>query len=107
MKLHGAVAALTIALLSTTAISVEAAPAFKRIAGFPVELNAPDAHSTSSEIIAASDDGIMLVNSNSLLVASVLSILPTPRHPRPAASLRFALHGRGGSMKLSPKPASG
>jgi hypothetical protein len=57
-------AALSAALLLTTA-GVHAAEYFNRIASFPVALNAPDAEATSSEIIAASEDGMTLVYSDS------------------------------------------
>lgn len=56
---------LTAALLTSTAIPAFAAPVFNRIASFPVELNAPDAEATSSEIITATDDGMMLIYSDS------------------------------------------
>lgn len=59
-------------LLATTAIAVIcAAPAlgqgmnFNRIASFPVALNLPEAEETSSEIIAATADGMTLVYTDS------------------------------------------
>ena len=55
-------AALAASLLSTAAY---AAPVFNRVSSFPVELNAPEAGASSSEIIAASDDGMTLVYSDS------------------------------------------
>ena len=55
-------AVIAASLLSTVAY---AAPVFNRVASFPVELNRPDAAATSSEIIAASDDGMTLVYSDS------------------------------------------
>ncbi|HWA19032.1 MAG TPA: esterase-like activity of phytase family protein [Devosia sp.] len=54
--------ALAASLLASTAF---AAPVFNRIASFPVALNLPDAEATSSEIIAASEDGMTLVYSDS------------------------------------------
>jgi len=57
-------AGLTAALLVGT-VSAQAAEYFNRIASFPVELNAPDAEATSSEIITATDDGMMLIYSDS------------------------------------------
>jgi len=57
-------AALSAALLSTTA-SATGADYFNRIASFPVALNTPEAEETSSEIIAASDDGMTLIYSDS------------------------------------------
>jgi hypothetical protein len=50
---------------SLLASSAYAAPVFNRIASFPVAENAPEAETTSSEIIAASDDGMLLVYSDS------------------------------------------
>lgn len=57
-------AALSAVLLLTTA-GVEAAPYFNRIASFAVAENAPEAEATSSEIIAASEDGMTLIYSDS------------------------------------------
>ncbi len=62
MHIKSVLLALTAGLLATSAY---AAPVFNRIASFPVELNAPDAEATSSEIIAASEDGMILVYSDS------------------------------------------
>lgn len=56
--------ALTAALLASTA-AVSADEVFNRVASFPVELNNPDAEASSSEIIAATDDGMMLIYSDS------------------------------------------
>ena len=53
--------AMTASLLAGSAL---AAPVFNRIAAFPVELNAPEG-ATSAEIIAASEDGMTLVYSDS------------------------------------------
>lgn len=50
---------------SLLASSAYAAPVFNRIASFPVAENAPEAETTSSEIIAASEDGMLLVYSDS------------------------------------------
>ncbi len=58
-------AGLTGVLLGSSAIPAAAAPVFNRIASFPVALNAPAAEETSSEIISATDDGMMLVYSDS------------------------------------------
>ena len=54
--------ALTAGLLATSAHSAEV---FNRIASFPVALNNPSAEETSSEIIAATEDGMTLVYSDS------------------------------------------
>ena len=53
--------AMTASLLAGSAL---AAPTFNRIASFPVELNAPEG-ATSAEIIAASEDGMTLVYTDS------------------------------------------
>jgi len=53
--------AITASLLASSAL---AAPMFNRIAAFPVELNAAEG-ATSAEIIAASEDGMTLVYSDS------------------------------------------
>lgn len=53
--------AIAASLLATSAF---AAPSFSRIASFPVELNVTEG-ATSAEIIAASDDGMTLVYSDS------------------------------------------
>ena len=52
-------------MASLLASSAYAAPVFNRIASFPVALNNADAEETSSEIIAATDDGMTLVYSDS------------------------------------------
>ncbi len=54
--------ALTAALMATSAHSGES---FNRIASFPVALNAPEAEESSSEIITATEDGMMLIYSDS------------------------------------------
>lgn len=65
MKRQGVLAALAAGLLLATAVPASAAEVFNRIASFPVELNHPEAEATSSEIIAASEDGMTLVYSDS------------------------------------------
>lgn len=52
-------------LLSSVAIPAHADMVFNRIASFAVEANAPEAKATSSEIITASEDGNLLVYSDS------------------------------------------
>ncbi len=64
MKRQSLLAALAAGLLLATALPATA-QVFNRIASFPVELNHPEAEATSSEIIAASDDGMTLVYSDS------------------------------------------
>jgi hypothetical protein len=65
MHIKNLTVVLTAALLTSTAIPAFAAPVFNRIASFPVELNAPDAEATSSEIVTATDDSMMLIYSDS------------------------------------------
>jgi sugar lactone lactonase YvrE len=76
-------AALTAALLTTVG-TASAAPVFNRIANFPVALNAPDAKTTSSEIIAASDDGMTLVYSDSPAGGIGFVDITDPKAPKPA-----------------------
>jgi len=52
-------------LLSSVALPAHADMVFNRIASFAVEANAPEAEATSSEIISASEDGNLLVYSDS------------------------------------------
>jgi hypothetical protein len=65
MKRSSVLAGLTAGLLAATATTTFAAPVFNRIASFAVAENNEDAEATSSEIIAASEDGNMLVYSDS------------------------------------------
>ena len=62
MLIKSILAAVTASLLATSAY---AAPVFNRVASFPVALNNAEAEATSAEIIAASDDGMTLVYSDS------------------------------------------
>lgn len=62
MHVKSVLLAITAGLLTSSAF---AAPVFNRIASFPVEMNAPDAEATSSEIITASEDGMTLIYSDS------------------------------------------
>lgn len=64
MTVQKRLAALSAALLLSTA-GVHAAEHFNRVASFPVALNAPEAEASSSEIITASEDGMLLVYSDS------------------------------------------
>ncbi|QQR40198.1 esterase-like activity of phytase family protein [Devosia rhizoryzae] len=57
-------AALSAALLLTTA-GVQAEQYFNRVSSFAVAQNAPEADATSSEIIAATEDGMTLIYSDS------------------------------------------
>jgi hypothetical protein len=62
MQFKSILLGLTAGLLASSAY---AAPVFNRVASFPVELNSPQAETTSSEIITASEDGMTLVYSDS------------------------------------------
>src|SRR3546814_7617300 len=65
--------AVALALVATAALPAQAKPVFNRIASFPVNSNlAPEVDPktvTSSEIIAATDDGMTLIYSDNPLGA--------------------------------------
>jgi hypothetical protein len=79
-------ASISTALLASTTLA-SADPVFDRIASFPVNANLPaemdQATETSSEIIAASDDGTMLVYSDSPLGAIGFVDISDPADPAP------------------------
>lgn len=79
--------AVAVVLLGSTAMPAHAAAVFNRVASFPVELNAPDAEATSSEIIAASDDGMLLVYSDSPAGGIGFVDITDPRAPKEAGFL--------------------
>ena len=64
-----------------------AAMVFNRVASFPVETNAPQAEATSSEIIAASEDGMLLVYSDSPAGGIGFIDITDPRAPKGAGFL--------------------
>lgn len=80
-------------------VDATAEPAFNRIASFPVSLNLPtDADPetvTSAEIIAATEDGMTLIYTDSQLRAIGFIDLADPRAPAP-----------GGVVKMEGKPTS-
>ncbi len=78
--------AVAASLLASTAY---AAPVFNRIASFPVELNAPDAEATSSEIVMASEDGMLLVYTDSPGGGIGFVDIADPAAPKPAGYLKF------------------
>ena len=80
-------AGLTGVFLCSTAASAVAAPVFNRIASFPVALNNPEAEETSSEIITASDDGMLLVYSDSPAGGIGFVDIADPKMPKPAGFL--------------------
>ena len=83
MKRHGILAALAAGLMLATAVAANAAPMFNRVASFPVELNRAEG-SSSSEIIAASDDGMTLVYSDSPGKGIGFVDITDPKSPKPA-----------------------
>ncbi len=84
-------AALTAALLASAALPAAADQVFNRIASFPVASNLP-AHkdktsTTSAEIITASEDGNMLIYSDSPLGAIGFVDITDPKEPKAAGAL--------------------
>ncbi len=84
--------------LMTSVAPVGAAPVFNRIASFPVALNSPDAETTSSEIIAASGDGLTLVYSDSPAGGIGFIDIADPAAPKAAGFL--ALDGEPTSVTI-------
>ena len=89
--------AIATALLTSVAPAA-AAPVFNRIASFPVALNSPDAETTSSEIIAASEDGMTLVYSDSPAGGIGFIDITDPAAPKAAGFL--ALEGEPTSVTV-------
>lgn len=79
-------AALTAALLGSVTPSI-AAEVFNRVASFPVAENNPTAEASSSEIITASDDGMMLVYSDSPAGGIGFVDITDPKAPKAAGFL--------------------
>ncbi len=98
---HAAIAVS--ALLASTALSGAQAETFTRIASFPVAANLPEgtdaATVTSSEIIAASEDGMTLVYSDSPLGAVGFIDITDPRAPKAGGAV--ALEGEPTSVAIS------
>jgi len=82
---------LLAALMASTAAVAQAEPVFNRIASFPVASNTPadvDAKAeTSAEIIAATEDGLMLAYTSSPLKALGLIDITDAAHPKPLGSV--------------------
>ena len=95
MYLKSILAAVTASLLATSAF---AAPVFNRIASFPVSLNNPEAKATSSEIIAASADGMTLVYSDS--PAGGIGFIDITDAKAPKAAGFLALDGEPTSVTI-------
>jgi alkaline phosphatase len=93
MPRHSRLFALTAALAASVAIPAHAEMMFNRIATFAVADNLPaDAdrtRPTSAEIIAASEDGMTLVYSDSPLGAVGFIDITDPKAPRPAGMLKI------------------
>jgi hypothetical protein len=93
MKAFSLTAALAAALAASTASSASAEPVFNRIASFAVADNLPadaDGKSvTSAEIITASEDGKMLVYSDSPLKAIGFIDITDPKAPKAGGTLSF------------------
>lgn len=96
-------AAVAAALAVMAALPAEAAPVFNRIASFPVNSNLPAEADpktvTSSEIIAASADGMMLLYSDSPLGAVGFVDISDPKAPKAAGSL--ALDGEPTAVSVA------
>jgi hypothetical protein len=86
--------ALTATLLASTA-SVAAAETFNRVSSFPVELNNPEAETSSSEIITATDDGMTLIYSDSPAGGIGFVDITDPKAPK-----------EGGFMDMGGEPTS-
>lgn len=86
-------ATLATALLAGTAMNVFAEPVFNRISSFPVASNlpeGPDAKAkTSAEIVTASDDGMVLIYSDSPLGAIGFIDIADPRAPKALGALKL------------------
>ncbi len=80
------------------ASSAYAAPVFNRIASFPVAENAPEAETTSSEIIAASEDGMLLVYSDS--PAGGIGMVDITDAKAPKAAGFLAMNGEPTSVTI-------
>lgn len=102
MKPSHLLGALAFGAVSMTALNAVAAPHFNRIASFPVASNIPadmDANSeSSSEIIAATEDGMTLVYSDSPLGGLGFVDIADPKAPKSAGFM--ALGGEPTSVSI-------
>jgi hypothetical protein len=80
-------AAIAAGLLTTTALPAIAAPVFNRIASFPVEQNNAEAETSSAEIITATEDGMMLIYSDSPAGGIGFVDITDPKAPKSAGFL--------------------
>lgn len=102
MKFHHFLGAFAFSAVSMSALSAAAAPHFNRIASFPVASNIPadmDVNSeSSSEIIAATEDGMTLIYSDSPLGGLGFVDIADPKTPKAAGFL--ALTGEPTSVSI-------
>ena len=93
MTSRSLVAALAVVLAASAAPAAYAEPVFNRIASFAVADNLPDgvdpAAATSSEIVAATEDGNTLVYSDSPLHAIGFIEITDPKAPRAGGTVAF------------------
>jgi hypothetical protein len=82
---------LAMALLASTAVRAQPAPVFNRIATFPVVDNLPldgdHARKSVAEIVSASQDGRILVYTNSARDAFGFIDIADPADPKPAGEI--------------------
>ncbi|MEM8665439.1 MAG: alkaline phosphatase, partial [Pseudomonadota bacterium] len=83
--------ALAAALLCTTGLTTAHADVFNRISSFEVTANLPEgtdiSTETSPEIIAASEDGMTLIYTDSPLGAVGLIDITDPSDPQPGGAI--------------------
>ncbi|MEM6665100.1 MAG: esterase-like activity of phytase family protein [Pseudomonadota bacterium] len=85
LRLGASVCAAALLIATPHALASDVAGVFNRIASFPVPLNAPDPSAeTSAEIIDATEDGMMLLYSDSPLEAIGMIDISDPANPQPA-----------------------
>jgi alkaline phosphatase len=93
MSRHTSLFALTAALAASVALPAQADMMFNRVATFSVADNLPEgtdrATETSSEIIAASEDGMTLVYSDSPLGGLGFVDITDPKAPKAGGSIRI------------------
>ena len=97
MQAKRLLALITTSLLLGTA-SAQAEMYFNRVASFPVALNAPEAEETSSEIITATEDGMMLIYSDS--PSGGIGFVDITEPGAPAAAGYLALEGEPTSVAV-------
>lgn len=96
--LGGAVALLMASTTLSANAAGHSAKYFDRIASFPVAMNAPEAEESSSEIISATEDGMMLIYSDSPAGGIGFIDISDAAAPKPAGFL--ALDGEPTSVAV-------